>query len=72
LLHRMYRTNTALPITHWDLSPAAVQWVHWSTSCPGVFYVVDSTPCVHLWNLLVTDKVRRGHFGCVRVCVCPL
>lgn len=58
MLCRLYRTNTALPITHWDLSPASIVWVHWSTTCPGLFYVVDSTPCVHLWNLLVTDKVR--------------
>jgi hypothetical protein len=57
-VHRLYRTSSALPVTHWDISPASIVWLHWSVACPGVFFVVDSTPCVHLWNLLVSDKVR--------------
>ena len=60
---RLYRSTSELAVTHWDISPASVMWLHWSTVCPGVFYVVDSNSIIHMWNLLVTDKVRGTALG---------
>jgi hypothetical protein len=52
----LYTVSSAEALTHWDVGLQPITWVHWSVTSPGVLYVVDNSPCVHVFNLLVSDK----------------
>lgn len=52
----LYTVSSPEAMTFWDLGSQPITWVHWSVTNPGVLYAVDNAPCVHVFNLLTSDK----------------
>lgn len=52
----LYSTGSGEAVTYWDVSSSPVVWLHWSSTSPGVFFAVDTSPSVHVFNLLKSDK----------------